>query len=117
MRKLFLAAAALGLFALASPASAMPIGKIAADVANADAGVTQVRYRRYRYSRGYYRPRVVRSYGYYGGGPSYYGPGSGTGYGRAYGGPSYYGPGSGTGYGGGYGRGPSIGFSFGGGRW
>jgi hypothetical protein len=104
VRKLFLTAAALGLFALASPASAMPIGKIAADVANADAGVTQVRYRRYRYSRGYYRPRVIRRYGYYGGSPSYYGPG---------GGPSYYGPGSGTGYG----RGPSIGFSFGGGRW
>ncbi len=85
MRKLFLAAAALGLFALASPASAMPIGKIAADVANDDAGVTQVHYRRYRYSRGYYRPRVIRRYGYYGGGP-YYGPGSGTGYGRGYGG-------------------------------
>ncbi len=114
MRKLFLAAAALGLFALASPASAMPIGKIAVDVANADARVTQVRYRRYRYSRGYYRSRVIRRYGYYSGGPSYYGPGSGTGYGRGYGGP-YYGPGSGTGYG--YGRVPSIGFSFGSGRW
>ncbi len=98
MRKLFLTAAAFGLFALASPASAMPMGKIVAEVVNADAGVTQVHYRRYRYSLGYYRPRVIRQYGYYGGGP-------------------YYGPGSGTGLGGGYGRGPSIGFSFGGGRW
>ncbi len=114
MRKFFLAAAALGLFALATPVSAMPIGKIAADVANDDAGVTQVHYRRYRYSRGYYRPRIVRRYGYYR--SPYYGPGSGTGLGGGYGG-GYYGPGSGTGLGGGYGPGPSIGFSFGGGRW
>ncbi len=110
MRKLFLTGAALGLFALAAPASAMPVGKIAADIANGETGVTQVHYRRYGYSRGYYRPRVIRSYGYYGGGP-YYGPGSGSGYGRG------YGYGGGPYYGGGYGGGPSIGFSFGGGRW
>ena len=41
---------------------------------------------------GKYRPRIIRRYGYYGGG-RYYGPGSGTGLGRV------YGPGSGTGRG------------------
>jgi hypothetical protein len=109
MRKLFLTGAALGLLALATPASALPIGKIAAGLANDEAGVTQVHYRRYYRSRAYYyRPRaryvyrnyyydddypVARSYGYYGGGPYYGG--------------SY-------GY---YGGGPSIGFSFGTSRW
>ena len=109
MRKIFLAGAALGLFALAAaPASAMPVAKIAPAVTNDEAGVVQVRYR--RHARVYsYRPRaryVYRnydnddgyrnSYGYYGGGPSYYGGGYGDGY---------------------YGGGPSIGFSFGTGRW
>jgi hypothetical protein len=108
MRHLFLAGAALGLLALATPASAMPVGKIAAPgIANDDGTVVQVRYR-HRYRAYTYRPRAryvyrnygyddgYRSYGYYGGGPSYYGGGYGPGY---------------------YGGGPSIGFSFGTGRW
>ena len=114
MRKTLLIGAALGLFALAAvPASAMPVAKIAPAVTNDEAGVVQVRYRRH-YSRYSYRPRarygyrnysVRRSYGYYDGGPSYY---------SGYGGPSYYGGGYGGGY---YGGGPSIGLSFGTGRW
>ena len=114
MHKFFLAGAAVGLLALATPASAMPIAKMAPGLANAELGVTQVHYRRYYRSRAYYyRPRaryvyrnydyddypVTRSYGYYGGSPYY-------------GGQPYYG--SSYGY---YGGGPSIGFSFGSGRW
>lgn len=111
MRHLFLAGAAVGLLALATSASAMPIGKIAVPgIANDDGAVVQVRHR-YRYRTYTYRPRaryvyrnydyddgyaVRRSYGYYGGGPGYYGGGYGPGY---------------------YGGGPSIGFSFGTGRW
>jgi hypothetical protein len=108
MRQLFLAGTALSLLALASPASAIPVGKIAPGLANDEAGVVQVQYRsRYRTRGYYYRPRAVyrRSYGYgggYSGGP-YYGGG--------YGGGPYYGGGYGGGY---YGGGPSIGFSFGG---
>jgi len=110
MRQLFMTGAALGLLVVATPASAMPVGKTALGVANDVPGVTQVHYRRYYRSRAYYyRPRVrygyrsydyddsypvVRSYGY-GGGPYYEG-----GYGNGY-----------------YGGGPSIGFSFGSGRW
>ena len=106
MRKQLLIGTALGLFALAAaPASAMPVAKIGPAVAIDETAAVQVHYRRHYYSRYSYRPRaryvyrdydyddaypVRRSYGYYGGGPSYYG--------------------------GGYG-GPSIGFSFGGGRW
>jgi hypothetical protein len=113
MRHLFLAGAALGLLALATPAGAMPIGKIAAPgIANDDGAVVQVRYR-HHYRSYSYRPRARyvyrnygydggyrRSYGYYGGGPGYYGGGYGPGY-----------------YGGYYGGGPSIGFSFGTGGW
>ena len=109
MRHLFLAGAALGLLTLATPAGAMPIGKIAAPgITNDDSAIVQVRHRRHyraysyrprtRYVRRYYDDDdyvVRRSYGYYGG-PGYYGPG-------------YYG-----GY---YGGGPSIGFSFGTVRW
>ena len=110
MRQLFMTGAALGLLVVATPASAMPVGKTALGVANDVPGVTQVHYRRYYRSRAYYyHPRVrygyrsydyddsypvVRSYGY-GGGPYYEG-----GYGNGY-----------------YGGGPSIGFSFGSGRW
>jgi hypothetical protein len=113
MRQLFLAGVALGLLALATPASAMPIGKIAAPgIANDDGAVVQVGYR-HHYRTYSYRPRTRyvyrnygydggyrRSYGYYGGGPGYYGGGYGPGY-----------------YGGYYGGGPSIGFSFGTGGW
>ena len=67
MRKLFLAGAALGLFALAAPASAMPVGESATYVAHVDDGLNQVGYR--RHFRGYYRPRIILRYGYYGGGP------------------------------------------------
>jgi hypothetical protein len=113
MRHLFLAGAALGLLALATPAGAMPIGKIAAPgIANDDGAVVQVRYRhhyrtysygprtRYVYRNYGYDGGYRRSYGYYGGGPGYYGGGYGPGY-----------------YGGYYGGGPSIGFSFGTGGW
>ena len=96
MRQLFLAGAALSLLALATPASAMPIGKIAPGLVNDEAGVVQVYYRHYRYYRPrayyyhphYYHPYYYHPHVYYGGGP-------------------YYG-------GGYYGGGPSISFSFGG---
>ena len=110
MRQLFMAGAALSLLALAVPASAMPVGKIATGLAKDDAGVVNVHYRsRYRSRAYYYRPRaryVYRNYDYDDGYPvvrSY-----------GYGGGPYYGGGYGGGY---YGGGPSIGFSFGSGRW
>ena len=107
MRHLFLAGAALGLLALATPASAMPLGTIATPgIVSDDGMVVQARYhhhRAYAYGpraryvyRNYDYDDGYRSYGYYGGGPSYYGGGYGPGY---------------------YGGGPSIGFSFGTGRW
>ena len=115
MRKILLSGAALGLFSImAAPASAMPVARIAPAITADETAAVQVHYRRY-YSRYSYRPRaryvyrnydydggyaVPRSYGYYGGGPSYYSGGYGGGYGGGY-----------------YGGGPSIGFSFGGGRW
>ena len=111
MRKILLSGGALVLFSImVVPASAMPVAKIAPAVTADETAAVQVHYRRY-YSRYSYRPRaryvyrnydydggyaVRRSYGYYGGGPSYYGGGYGGGY---------------------YGGGPSIGFSFGSGRW
>jgi hypothetical protein len=109
MHKFFLAGAAVGLLALATPASAMPIAKMASGLANAEPGVTQVHYRRYYRSRAYYyRPRVryvYRNYDY----DDY--PVTRS-YSPYYGGQPYYG--SSYGY---YGGGPSIGFSFGSGRW
>lgn len=109
MRHLFLAGAALGLLGLATPASAMPIGKLSAPgITNDDGAVVQVRHR-HRYRAYSYRPRtryVYRNYGYDDGYRSSYG------YYR--GGPGYYGGGYDRGY---YGGGPSIGFSFGTGRW
>ena len=109
MRKILLTGAALGLFGImVAPAPAMPVAMIAPAIIADEAAAVQVHYRRY-YSRYSYRPRARyvyrnygyddgyrRSYGYYGGGPSYYGGGYGGGY---------------------YGGGPSIGFSFGSGRW
>ena len=110
MQKFFLAGAAVGLLALATPASAMPMAKMVSGLVNAEVGVTQVHYRRYYRPRAYYyQPRaryVYRNYDYdnY---PRSYGYSGGSSY---YGGQPYYG-------GGYYGGGPSIGFSFGGGRW
>ena len=107
MRILLLAGStALGLMAVAAPASAMPIAQIAPTVSS-DVGVVPVYYRRF-YRGGGYR----RGYGY----GRRYGYGGGYGYPvrRYYGGGPYYG-GYGRGYGGGYGYGgPRIGFSFGG---
>jgi hypothetical protein len=71
MSNLFLAMATLGLFALAAPASAMPAGKIATDVANTDAGIIQVHSR--RHFRRHYRPQIVLRYSSYRGGPYYSG--------------------------------------------
>ena len=113
-RQLFFAGAALGLVALATPASAMTIGPISPSVMSQETGVVPVHYRRYYRSRAFYGPRYgYRSYGGYGrqygyGGGYDRGYGYGDGYNRGYG----YGGGYGRGYG--YGGGPSFGFSFGG---
>ena len=108
MKKIVLLGLALAAIGMSAPASAMPIAKASVISASENVGITQVRYRRYGYSRGYYRPRIVRRYGY-GGGYGYPRYGYGGGYRR-------YGYGGGYPYGGGYGYGggPRIGFSFGG---
>jgi hypothetical protein len=112
MKRIIMAAATLSVLAFCAPASAMPVAKAPLSISNNDVGVIQIRHR--GYSRGHYRSRTSRGYGY---GPRY---GYRGGYGRSYGyGGDYdrgygYGDDRGYGYGGGYGGGPSIGFSFGG---
>ncbi|HEY0567732.1 MAG TPA: hypothetical protein VGD13_06320 [Xanthobacteraceae bacterium] len=91
---------------LASAASAAPLSPTAVGTSEAS-NIDQVRLVCNQYGR-CWRTRGPR-YAYRGYDDGYYG---GRGYGY-YGGPGY-GPGYGRGY---YGGGPSIGFSFGGGRW
>lgn len=112
LRRLTLVAAAFGMTAIGTPASAMPIGMVGPTHLSQEAGVVPVYYRGYGYGygpRAYYRPRrIYRSYAY---------DEAPVVVRRAYryGSPYYGGYGYGGGYGGGYyGGGPGISFSFGG---
>ncbi len=78
-KRVFVAAAVTGLFALTGTASAMPVGQLGSDVnaATPETGVRKVRWVCGPYGNCVWRPNYYRPYPYYGYGyyarPRYYG--------------------------------------------